>query len=112
MSMQSLRGPAPGRMLPSLPTPTGTPFQSWTREARSLPEDHTQIPPCPTSARAAQPAASPPSALCCQGLPAIEGCTSSSAAWTAHCTGRGPGAWAGVALRSGRATLLGLRGKS
>ena len=53
MVMWSLRGqaglgskpPAPGRMLPSLPVPTGTPFQSWTREACSYSEDHTQIPP-------------------------------------------------------------------
>ena len=51
MAMWSLRGqaglgskpPAPGRMLPSLPVPTGTPFQTWTREASSYSEDHTQI---------------------------------------------------------------------
>ena len=73
MSMQSLRGPAPGRMLPWLHTPTTTPFQSWTREARSLPEDHTQIPPCPTSPTATQPAASPPKRPLLPGPPCHQG---------------------------------------
>ncbi len=97
MSMWSLRGPAPGRILPSLPAPRRTPLPALDKGSPFLPRGSHPKTALPHECESRPACRKPPRRplLPRPRLP-IDG-TGSSAAWTAHCTGGGQGsgqAWA------------------